>query len=501
MTRKERKYKMEKRKNLKKEKEITFAQLFEVLKKNIVLIIIAAVVCAAIGGAYSVILDKPSYKATVSFWVNVSSDRDNYTSSSLTMASSSLATSFTELICQPDPLSYAVEAKNLTEALGYESDAQCLKKITSMMKSFKNDTDSALFFVTVNSDSRDTTYKVIEAVQEVMPDVLEKLCDDKVTVRCAAKVPAPESVVPSKSSPIVMGVLGGFVGAIIAYVIFFVISLFDTAVYGEKTISSNFDYPIVGYIPSMGQTDKSKTKKFFKTTKNGPNIASRNYESKLICETTPFLVTEAFNTLRTNLVYSAVAAKSPIFAVSSDIAGAGKTVVSSNLAISFANLGKKVLLVECDMRCPAFSKLFSKNAENGLSDLLAGMYSKTEELIVDVGIANLDVLFCGKIPPNPSELLSGYRMSELAEEWKGKYDYIILDMPPLGEVFDAGVVSSIVNGYVIAVRCNYSDVDIIRESANKVESVNGNVLGFVLNDISPKNGKKYKRYYGMNENR
>ena len=86
-------------------------------------------------------------------------------------------------------------------------------------------------------------------------------------------------------------------------------------------------------------------------------------------------------------------------------------------------------------------------------------------------------------------------MAELSAIWKEKYDYIILDMPPIGEVFDAGVVSPIVNGYVVAVRCKFSDVDGIFEATNKIESVNGKVLGLVFNDINPKAGKKYKHYY------
>ena len=111
----------------------------------------------------------------------------------------------------------------------------------------------------------------------------------------------------------------------------------------------------------------------------------------------------------------------------------------------------------------------------------------------------LDVLCCGQIPPNPSELLSGYRMSELAEEWKSAYDYIILDMPPIGEVYDAGVVANIVNGYIMTFRVNHSNINEAKSATEKIESVNGTILGIIVNGINPKSNKKYKYYYSYGE--
>lgn len=485
---------METKNNVKKDKEITFAELFDVLKVNIVLIVIAAIICAALGGAYSLFIDKPQYVAKVSFWVNTSTDSSDYTSSSLTTASSSLATSFTELVCQTVPLMEVVKTHNLTEELKCKSDEECVNKVLRMMRSYKEDTDSALFFVSITAGSKDTVFKVATALQDVMPTTLEILNDEKVNVTCASRVESVNSITTKKSSPIVMGALGGFVGAVLAYVAFFIKSMFDTVVYDEKSLTGSFDYPIIGYIPTIGDSEKRRKNKGFKSSKKGPLIVERNYDSKLINQSSPFLITEAFNSLRTNLVYS-VASKNSIFAVTSDTAGAGKTLVSSNLAISFANLGKRVLLVECDMRCPAFYKVFGRKTESGLSELLAGISEKSDSEKIKIGVENLDVIFCGKIPPNPSELLSSARMKELADEWRSEYDCVIFDMPPLGDVFDAGVVSSIVDGYVIAARCNISDVDEVREAVGRVESVGGSVLGFVLNDINLKASKKYKHYY------
>ena len=299
-----------------------------------------------------------------------------------------------------------------------------------------------------------------------------------------------------KSSPIKIGFILAVVAAVITYCVFFVKALFDKSIYDEETVKENFSYPIVGVIPSFATAEEqAEMKKFKKKKKSDQSIAPRNYNNKLLTDDSPFHMAESFNTLRTNVIFAAAAAKNPVFAVTSDIAAAGKTVVSANLAISLSNLGKKVLLVECDMRCPAFNKLFGQSSESGLSELLAGIENDTKKLVFGYENTSLDILSCGKIPPNPSELLSGYRMAELVNEWRGEYDYVILDMPPIGEVYDAGVVSNIVNGYILTVRARHSNLTDVKTAVERVEAVNGSVLGMILNDVSLKSGKNYKSYY------
>ena len=358
-------------------------------------------------------------------------------------------------------------------------------------------------FKTPCADSREDAYDVVKAIEKVMPDVLRSLCsiqNETVSmITVIGGVSNINSIKTVKSSPITTAVILGFIAAVIVYAIFFVLSIFDTNIYDENTVKENLPYPIVGNIPSFASAEEETENRKNKYVKNPNGIVKRNYKNKLLDENSPFFMTESFNTLRTNVIYSAAAAKNPIFAVTSDIAAVGKTVVAANLAIALSNLDKKVLLVECDMRCPTFSKLFKIKKEHGLSELLAGMENKTSDVVTAYEDSTLDILLCGQIPPNPSELLSGYRMSELAEEWKSAYDYIILDMPPIGEVYDAGVVSSIVNGYVITVRVNRSHTNDVKTSLERIESVNGNVLGIILNDINPKLSKKYKHYYAYGE--
>lgn len=489
--------------NQKKEREITLAFLFKVLKKAIVFMIVAAIFFGAVGVAYSVAVEKPKYQDTISFWVANNSPGAEYTSQSLVSAAAAIASSCRELVKEDKLIREAVRQKGLTETLGYESEDKCVSAVRGMLSSRKVDENSLMFYVTVEADERRDAYIVAKAVKEVMPVVLNELCsihsETVSMITATGGATSENSVKLVKSSPITTAIILGFIAAVITYCVFFVLAIFDTNVYDENTIKENFSYPIVGNIPSFASAAEETENKKNKNIKNPNGIVKRNYKNKLLAEDSPFFMTESFNALRTNVIYSAAAAKNPIFAVTSDVAAAGKTVVAANLAIALSNLGKKVLLVECDMRCPTFSKLFKIKQERGLSELLAGMADKTSDLAVSYNDSTLDVLLCGQIPPNPSELLSGYRMSELAEEWRASYDYVVLDMPPIGEVHDAGVVANIVNGYIMTVRVNHSKINDVKTAVDRIESVNGAIFGIILNGINPKSNKKYKYYYSYGE--
>ena len=486
--------------NQKAEKEITLGYLFEVLKKGAVIMIIAAVVCAAIAAAYTAFIQKPTYKCTATFWVNNTSSNYDYTSQAQTAAAISLASSCVELADKDMPVREAVKTYGLTEKLNFDNDNDCVKAVRSMISAYKADENSVVFYITVSSYSREASFAAMNALQQVMPGTLERLCGLKENetkapmITVIGPVNTVDDVVEVKSSPIKMGLVGAVAAAVVVYIVFFIIAIFDKSINSEASIKENFEYPVLGNIPNWATDEDEQSQKSFKFSKRSPAIPLRNYHDKLLNESSPFFLTEAFNTLRTNVVFAAAGAQNPVLAVTSDVAGAGKTIISVNLAISLANLGKKVLFVECDMRCPALSKIFSKKVDSGLSELLAGMAENTADVVEKIGYENLDVIFAGKIPPNPSELLSGYKMAEFIAEWQSEYDYIILDTPPIGEVFDAGVLSTLVNGYIVAARCNYSNINGIKLVSERIDAVDGNLIGIILNDSDPKNGKKTKYY-------
>ncbi len=485
--------------NKKAEKEITFADLWKVFKKSIVFMLIAAVLCGAVGVAYSAFIDEPEYRATATFWVNNTSSDYDYTSQAQTSAAVSIASSCVYLASTDIVVRRAVQDYGLMQKLRSRSEDECVAEVTRMLNARQLDKETVIFSVSVTSDNKVKTYEVVNAIQGVMPLVPPQLLglkqndDNAPMIALIDPVTGIESVSTVKTSTAVIALICAFVGALAVYAFFFVREFLDQLIHDESNVKEAVNYPIVGAIPTWGTGDV--TQKKISTFKKGPVIAVRNYEDKLLTPDSPFFVTEAFNTLRTNFIYSAAATKNPVFAITSEAAGVGKTVISSNLALALANMGKRVLLVESDMRCPSFNKVFGEKPEQGLSELLAGIVNGTESVVHKYKDSSLDILYCGQIPPNPSELLSGYRMQELLEEWKQTYDYILLDMPPIGEVFDAGAVSAYVNGYILAVRCNYSNLNQVKGAVTAIESVNGNILGVIVNDIDPKARGTHKYGY------
>ena len=227
-----------------------------------------------------------------------------------------------------------------------------------------------------------------------------------------------------------------------------------------------------------------------------------DYENKLLNENTPFHITEAFKTLRTNVYYTSNDEKCPVYAITSAFAHAGKSVIISNLALSFAQMEKKVLLIDADMRRPAVVKIFGSKTDKGLSDFIVNAKSdeNVEKYIVPSGYEGLDIMFSGHIPPNPSELLANVALRKYITELKERYDYIFIDLPPICEVTDAGVIADIVTGYLIAVRADVTDKRAVADALSLLDKMKARIIGFVMNGIDPKNGGygsyKYGRKYG-----
>lgn len=226
--------------------------------------------------------------------------------------------------------------------------------------------------------------------------------------------------------------------------------------------------------------------------KSGAKSISTTDSTKLLTTSSTFAVKEAYNSIRTNLLFTQQGEKCPIFVVTSPTANNGKTINSANLALNFAQMGKKTLVIDADMRNPSLHKLFSLSSRNGLSEILAGL---TDNITVTkTEIENLSVLTSGKIPPNPTELLSSPRMDKLLDFVKEHYDCVFIDTPPINIVTDATVFSQKATGYVIIVKTDTTNVPELKTTVSTLQSINANILGFILNDANSEK-KKYYSYY------
>lgn len=225
-----------------------------------------------------------------------------------------------------------------------------------------------------------------------------------------------------------------------------------------------------------------------------------NKKTMLLSDRSAFSVKEAYKTLRTNVMFSLPGKDSKCIGVVSPERGDGKSSVSINLAISFAQINKKVIIVDCDLRLPTIASKLGIEAKPGLSNFLSGNQDSEQPLIRRSSEYGIDIMTAGDIPPDPTALITSRQMDAFIELLKKYYDYIILDFPPATIVSDAASVSRIVDGYLIVIRHNSSEFSKINETLRQMDFADAKILGFVYNGKDEqkkyyKNGKYSKYYY------
>lgn len=197
---------------------------------------------------------------------------------------------------------------------------------------------------------------------------------------------------------------------------------------------------------------------------------------------------EAYRTLRTNIQYLSIEKEIKSIVVTSACPNEGKSTVLGNLALAFAQNGKKVLIIDCDLRQPSIHRKFNVSNLCGISQVLI------EEETLDTAIQhykdNLDILTSGSIPPNPSEIINSITMNDLLEELKNKYDILMLDSPPLEVVTDGQILSTKVDGTLLVLKAGKSKIESVKEAKNLLNKVGANIIGLVINEAR-ESKKKY----------
>lgn len=216
----------------------------------------------------------------------------------------------------------------------------------------------------------------------------------------------------------------------------------------------------------------------------------------LLTDDSPFAVREAYVKLRTNLMFSLCAdGEHPcrVFALTSPNPSEGKSTTAANIAISFARLGKKTVLIDADLRKPTQGKRWDITFSHGLSDLLAKVSSCP---IYDVKGLPLSIVCAGECPPNPSELLASANMQRMIEYVKNEFEYVIIDTPPINTVADVQIISKFVDGTVLVVRSESTKRAEMAYALEQLEQADANICGIILNDLNIKSNKyAYKSAY------
>ncbi len=220
-------------------------------------------------------------------------------------------------------------------------------------------------------------------------------------------------------------------------------------------------------------------------------------KSELIVQNDPKSnVAEALRIVRTNLQFSSVDEKLKTILVTSSVPGEGKSFISSNLAITFAQNNSKVLLVDCDMRKGRLHKIFNLSNDKGLSNLLIDdINTDIKKYIKKTDIENLSIITMGSMPPNPSELLASAKSKVVIQMLKNKFDYIIFDGTPVTGLTDSIIMASLVDKVVIVSSVGDINVEILENTKQALSNVNANIAGVIANK-TPLVNSNYYGYYG-----
>lgn len=284
--------------------------------------------------------------------------------------------------------------------------------------------------------------------------------------------------IPVKPKKKIVLLAGFAIALVLSSLAVFLVEFFDTKFKNFKEVETISQKPLLGIIPKFQQPEGSNFKEIAFEDKSGKSLA-----------------VEAFRSLRTNLKLSNPDSKLKIMLVTSSIPHEGKTVVSSNLAVSYSVAGKKVLVIDADMRKPRVHKVFGLTNEKGLSTLIVGDHSMDEVVNKNV-YEGLDIVTAGVIPPNPAELLESARFADILKEFSEKYDVVIIDTPPLSPVSDAATIAPLTDGLILAVNIANTPRDVFKSVIMGITKPGITRLGVVVNNLDFKQEKKFKSYYG-----
>lgn len=236
----------------------------------------------------------------------------------------------------------------------------------------------------------------------------------------------------------------------------------------------------------------SKTKKKRSAEKKHATITEDR--KHILTSKSGFYLREAYKTLRTNVNFALADTEGcKVILVTSAMQSEGKSLTALNLAISIAQTEAKVLIIDCDLRRPKLHRLLGASANIGLSNLLMDP-KKLNVTMNKIDSLGISVLLSGDIPPNPSELLASTRMQTLITALRTKFDYIIIDTPPVDLVIDSVVLSSLTDGVLFVVKADQSERGAVIHAMQQMEYAKAKVLGFVFNGMNPESGSGYGKY-------
>jgi polysaccharide biosynthesis transport protein len=439
-----------------------------VLRKRWLLVTLLTALCLA-GATAATFGMTPKYEANTQLFVSTQAGED---ASQLLQGSSfsqQRVKSYADIVTSPrvlqpviDELKLPVTARELAESVSAEAPL-----------------DTVLINVAVRDESAARAQQVADAVSKQFIDVVQELekpqgngvTPVKVSITQPAELPqAP--VTPNKKLNLALGLL---VGLALGVGVAVLRETLDTSVKGESDVKAVTDLPVLGGIAY--DQDAARRPLIVQNDPHSPRA-------------------EAFRQLRTNLQFVDAANHPRSFVITSSVPGEGKSTSTANLAITLAAAGSSVALIEGDLRRPRVAEYMGLEGAVGLTNVLIGQ-ATLDDVLQPWGNGRLQVLACGPVPPNPSELLGSQPMDDTLRALEKRFDYVIIDCPPLLPVTDAAVVSRLAGGTVLVAGSGKINREQMRRALETLAAVDARVLGILMNMLPVKGPDSYSYYaYG-----
>jgi capsular exopolysaccharide synthesis family protein len=298
-----------------------------------------------------------------------------------------------------------------------------------------------------------------------------------------------KKVKPNKKMNLLFGVLIGL-GLGIGYA--FLREFMDNTVKAVEQLERK-GLTVLGIIPDMHHQAGG----VIKESVSSPSKGGMDFRRRLITYEDPKSpVSESYRSLRTNITYATAESKIKSLLISSPQPGEGKSTTTANLAIAFAQLRKRTLLIDADLRKPVLHNVFDRTRGPGLAEYLIGEVVDVNTIIQPTKVENLFIITAGGLPPNPSELLGSSRMSELVDQLEHEWDMVLFDSPPIVAVTDASMISGEIDAIVMVVKAGQTDRAAVDRALDTIRNVKAPLVGVILNGASPETlTGKYSYYY------
>ncbi|GAA1859990.1 polysaccharide biosynthesis tyrosine autokinase [Myceligenerans crystallogenes] len=435
--------------------------------------ITATTVLAVVLAVLATVLATPRYQASSQVFVSVRGGEDSVNAMVAGRNfSAEQVTSYTEIVTSPRVLEPVIEDLGLADTpMSLASRVRAERpKNTVLINIVASDASPSVAAAVANG--------IAASLAKVVPDLETEVGSDRSPVEISTIREAAIPGAPVSPQPALNVVLGLLAGLVLGVGIAVVRDLLDTRIRTAADVEAITGSSVIGSIP------------FEEHTRSQPLIVSESPQSPRA---------EAFRRLRTNLQFLEVGSSSRCFVVVSALPGEGKSTTSINLAITLADAGQRVAVVDGDLRRPSVSRYLGLEGSVGLTTVLIGKVA-LEDAVQPWGTENLHVLPSGQIPPNPSELLGSAQMVRTIEQLTQAYDVVLIDSAPLLPVTDGAILAKMTGGAILVVGAGVAHKAHVTEAAGALRTVDADLVGTVLNrsEVSERSTYRY-RYYSSDE--